>query len=178
MVMFNQSYCINLCLLYNKFLYFQILVNGLVRSGESLAIMGASGAGKTTLLDVLNFRNLDRFRISAKIKLNGKLINSAELISKCGYVQQDDLFIGTLTVKEHLTFLAMLKMGRYYSIEEKHARVEETLQEFNLEKCKNTYIGYSDKKKGISGGEKRRLAFASEVIECFGKLFSFNLNFF
>ena len=30
-------------------------------------------------------------------------------------------------------------------------------------KSENTLIGTGDKKKGISGGEKRRLAFASEV---------------
>jgi ABC-type multidrug transport system ATPase subunit len=33
-----------------------------------------------------------------------------------------------------------------------------------LVKAQDTYIGMGDKIKGISGGEKRRLAFASEVI--------------
>ena len=36
---------------------------------------------------------------------------------------------------------------------------------FNLWKCRNTKIGANDNKKGISGGEKRRLSFASEVIK-------------
>jgi hypothetical protein len=34
----------------------------------------------------------------------------------------------------------------------------------NLTKAENTIIGMGDMLKGISGGEKRRLAFASEVI--------------
>ena len=38
---------------------------------------------------------------------------------------------------------------------------------FHLEKCRNTLIGYYNSKKGISGGEKRRLAFASEVFNDF-----------
>jgi energy-coupling factor transporter ATP-binding protein EcfA2 len=33
-----------------------------------------------------------------------------------------------------------------------------------LFKCKDTLIGYVDSQKGISGGEKRRLAFASEIL--------------
>lgn len=36
--------------------------------------------------------------------------------------------------------------------------------QLNLKKCENTIIGGENLKKGISGGEKRRLAFASEVL--------------
>jgi ABC-type multidrug transport system ATPase subunit len=69
--------------------------------------MGASGAGKTTLLNVLNFRYLNKFKINANIKINGKLISENDLNLKSAYIQQDDLFISTLTVKEHLTFLVI-----------------------------------------------------------------------
>nr|UOU03358.1 ATP-binding cassette subfamily G-like 7 [Brachionus rubens] len=139
-------------------------VTGLARSGECIAIMGASGAGKTTLLNVLNFRNSANYVTSAKLKLNGRLLNGDELSNCSAYIQQDDLFITTLTVKEHLTFLAMLKMGPKFSKEKKMERVHEIIREFNLEKCKDTKIGGIDFKKGISGGEKRRLSFASEIL--------------
>jgi ATP-binding cassette, subfamily G (WHITE), eye pigment precursor transporter len=67
--------------------------------------MGASGAGKTTLLNVLNFRNGNSFQISGDVKVNGQQITSSlALASISGYVQQDDLFIGSLKVKEHLLF--------------------------------------------------------------------------
>ena len=71
--------------------------------------MGASGAGKTTLLNVLTFRNNGILRGSGEVKVNGKLIkNAGELSSISGYVQQDDIFIGTLKVKEHLKFQVYL----------------------------------------------------------------------
>lgn len=67
--------------------------------------MGASGAGKTTLLNVLNYRNRGKLQINGNVRVNGQIIRSPDaLASISGYVQQDDLFIGTLTVKEHLRF--------------------------------------------------------------------------
>lgn len=69
--------------------------------------MGASGAGKTTLLNVLNFRNKGALKIEGDVKLNGKTANWDLITRYSGYVQQDDLFIGTMTVKEHLTFLVI-----------------------------------------------------------------------
>ena len=61
--------------------------------------------GKTTLLNVLNYRNRGNLKISGDIKVNGQLIDStAALSSISGYVQQEDLFIGTLKVKELLKF--------------------------------------------------------------------------
>ena len=53
----------------------------------------------------MNFRNRGSLKISGEIKINGESLNTFEKISTIsGYVQQDDLFIGTLTVKEHLLF--------------------------------------------------------------------------
>ena len=80
-------------------------VDGYANSGEILAIMGASGAGKTTLLNVLNFRNRGKLKITGQIGLNGKSVKTIEEMREASsYVQQDDLFIGYLTVKEHLLF--------------------------------------------------------------------------
>jgi ABC-type multidrug transport system ATPase subunit len=67
--------------------------------------MGASGAGKTSLLNVLNFRNRGNLKVDGEIRVNGQLVNSVEeFASISGYVQQDDLFIGCLTVRENLVF--------------------------------------------------------------------------
>lgn len=61
--------------------------------------------GKTTLLNVLNFRNRGNLQISGDVKINGQTINSQSVLAAIsGYVQQDELLIGTLTVQEHLTF--------------------------------------------------------------------------
>ncbi len=83
---------------------FEKLVTGCVRPGEFLAIMGASGAGKTTLLNCLTFRNTGKLKVSGERNLNGAKVNTDTLARISGYVQQDDLFIPTLTVKEHLEF--------------------------------------------------------------------------
>ncbi len=81
------------------------IVSGIARPGEVLAILGSSGSGKTTLLNVLNFRNPSFLNVNGEIKINGKEIFKYEKIAPIsGYVQQDDLFFGTLKVIEHLTF--------------------------------------------------------------------------
>nr|APD26554.1 ATP-binding cassette transporter subfamily G-like1 protein [Brachionus koreanus] len=139
-------------------------VDGYANTGEVMAIMGASGAGKTTLLNVLNFRNRGKLKITGQIALNGKLVKSIEDIREISsYVQQDDLFIGYLTVKEHLLFQAMLRMDSGTTKKERMIRINKILQDLNLKKCENTVIGLFGR-RGISGGEKRRLAFASEII--------------
>jgi ABC-type multidrug transport system ATPase subunit len=70
-----------------------------------MAIMGASGAGKTTLLNMLNFRNRGNLRIAGDVRINNRVVKSVEDISSvAGYVQQEEIFIGYLTVYEHLLF--------------------------------------------------------------------------
>ena len=83
-------------------------MNGIAKPGDLMAIMGASGAGKTTLLNVINFRNRGNLKISGQVKVNGQEVSSsATLAGISGYVQQEDLFIGTMTVRETLRFQVM-----------------------------------------------------------------------
>lgn len=138
-------------------------VNGKALPGSLLAIMGASGAGKTTFLNVLSYQNMDKLEVNGDITINGKNIKS-KIKSLSAYVQQQDLFIGTLTVKEHLTFQALLRMGKQYTTEQKKQRVKEVMNQLGLMKCSNTIIGVPGRIKGISGGENKRLSFASEII--------------
>lgn len=70
-----------------------------------MAIMGASGAGKTTLLNILNFRNKGSMIVDGEVKINGKPASWDKITRYSGYVQQDDLFFSTLTVREHLTIV-------------------------------------------------------------------------
>ena len=57
------------------------------------------------MLNVLNFRNRGNLKITGDVKINGTLVKSvAELSAISGYVQQDDMFIGYLKVKEQLKF--------------------------------------------------------------------------
>ncbi|CEF66619.1 ATP-binding cassette sub-family G member 2 [Strongyloides ratti] len=139
-------------------------VFGVAEPGEVLAIMGASGAGKTSLLNILTQQNLSGLALSGKIKINDVEVDGQLLRKLSAYVQQTDLFIGSMTVEEHLKFVAKLKMGRNYTTEEIDQKVSMLLDELGLTKCAKNLIGWPHKQKGISGGERKRLAFASEII--------------
>ena len=62
-----------------------------------------SGAGKSTLMNVLAHRNIAQIQVTGTVEVNGHPIG-LEINSLSAYIQQEDLFIGSLTVKEHLTF--------------------------------------------------------------------------
>ncbi len=119
--------------------------------------MFLSGSGKTTLLNVLNFRN-SNLLVEGDVKMNGKTISWRDLSRYSAYVQQDDVYIATLTVKEHLTFLviifkilvvlaaslpvfidiieldlkAVLKMDKSLPRSAKDARIEEVMTDVNI----------------------------------------------
>merc|ERR1712142_1402784 len=144
----------------------QILRNasGIVRPGEFLAIMGASGAGKSTLLNTLLFRNLGGLKTTGTRLANNVEVTPNSLTAVSAYVQQDDLFIGTLTVREHLKFQSLVRMDSDIPTKQRMERVEAVIHELGLSKCANTVIGKAGEVKGISGGQMKRLAFASEVL--------------
>ena len=72
--------------------------------------MGASGAGKTTLLNILNFRDKSKLKIESDVRVNGRPVNLRKLAEYSGYVKQNDIFIGTMTVKEWLTFQVFINL--------------------------------------------------------------------
>ena len=67
-------------------------------------------------------------------------------------------------MREHLRILARLKLGDKSTPEQRNARVEELIQGLGLTQCANTIIGVPGLRKGISGGERKRLSFASEIM--------------
>lgn len=139
-------------------------VFGVAYPGELLAIMGSSGAGKTTLLNTLTFRSGNGVSVTGRRCVNGVRVGRNAVAALSAYVQQDDLFIGTLTVREHLVFQALVRMDRHIPYTRRMRRVDEVIQELALAKCENTTIGVPGRVKGISGGEMKRLSFASEVL--------------
>ncbi|XP_068215670.1 protein white-like [Palaemon carinicauda] len=106
-------------------------VTGICRPGELLAVMGASGAGKTTLLNCLNFRCDPGLKIKGKLFINGRRVTPELLTSRSAYVQQEDIFVGTITVKEQLVFQANLRMDKHLSRTERMQRVEDVMVEVN-----------------------------------------------
>ncbi|CUM63291.1 uncharacterized protein PRCAT00000862001 [Priceomyces carsonii] len=137
-------------------------VYGIVRPRECLAIMGGSGAGKTTLLDILAAKNKDG-TVTGSICINGHVVDHNNYKKMVGFVDQEDQLISTLTVYETVLNSALLRLPRTMSLRAKEARVIEVLNELRILGIKDRVIG-SDFKRGISGGEKRRVSIACELV--------------
>uniref|UniRef100_A0A670YXA6 ABC-type xenobiotic transporter n=1 Tax=Pseudonaja textilis TaxID=8673 RepID=A0A670YXA6_PSETE len=84
---------------------------------------------------------------------------------KCmsGYVVQDDIVMGTLTVRENLMFSAALRLPLSTSKYEKNQRVEQVLKELDLVKVADTKVG-TYFSRGVSGGERKRTSIGLELI--------------
>ena len=138
-------------------------VSGVARPGDFVAILGASGSGKTTLLNALASRLSKKLELSGDVKFNGSTILQDKIKDMSGYVGQDDTFFASMTVCEVIFFYANLKLDPRIPRTEKEVMALEALQKVGLSKIKNSFVGDIDR-PGISGGEKKRLAVATQLI--------------
>ncbi|KAG5446220.1 ATP-binding cassette sub- G member 2 [Clonorchis sinensis] len=135
-------------------------VSGLLRPGLN-AIMGPTGSGKSSLLDVLAGRKDPRF-LSGQVLVDGvPQPKNFKCIS--GYVVQDDIVMGTLTVRENLHFSAALRMTVRCSKAERRRKVDEIIEELGLTSVADSKIG-TDLIRGVSGGERKRTNIGMELI--------------
>ena len=125
--------------------------SGAVRGGQVCGVLGPSGSGKTTLLDAL------AGRIDGKRKgrsLEGDIAGC----ERCAYVQQEEALVGVLTTKETLHTAAALVGGAAA-----RQRADALLDELGLTSCADVIVG-TILLKGLSGGQKRRLSIAVELV--------------
>eukprot|EP00939_MAST-03C_sp_MAST-3C-sp1_P004516 g4516.t1 len=101
-------------------------------------------------------------RLSGDIYLGAQKIDSQHLKERVSYVMQDDTMFSTLNVQETLKFSVVMRIPGI-SNEEADARVRVMLKKLRLENCSDTLVG-NPMVKGISGGEKKRLAVGVELI--------------
>ena len=99
--------------------------------------------------------------IVGEILYNGKDLSQSS--KDIAYVQQFDFLFPYLTVKETLMYTAELKLDRTLTRAEKQRIVDEVILELGLKECANTIIG-DEWKKGISGGEKRRVSVGIQLL--------------
>ncbi|MBA0674227.1 hypothetical protein Goari_015836 [Gossypium aridum] len=136
-------------------------LTGYAEPGTLTALMGPSGSGKSTLLDALSSRLAANAFLSGTILLNGRKTKLS--FGTAAYVTQDDNLIGTLTVRETISYSARLRLPDKMPWSEKRALVESTIIEMGLQDCADTVIG-NWHLRGISGGEKRRVSIALEIL--------------
>lgn len=132
--------------------------------------MGPSGAGKTTLLNILSGRLKSKKKISGSITINGSKATKKLYSSLSGFVAQDDILLGAATAYELLLFNAGLRFPSK-SLSERKALVMALLRSLGLESVKDNFIGYtgglsrnSGIKRGLSGGERKRVSICYELI--------------
>ncbi|KAL6524648.1 ABC transporter G member 11 [Orobanche hederae] len=136
-------------------------LSGYAEPGSFTALMGPSGSGKSTLLDALSGRLAANAFLSGAILLNGRKAKLS--FGTAAYVTQDDNLIGTLTVRETISYSARLRLPDRMPWSDKRALVESTIIEMGLQDCADTVIG-NWHLRGVSGGERRRVSIAVEIL--------------
>ncbi|KAH9945126.1 uncharacterized protein BXZ73DRAFT_38891 [Epithele typhae] len=137
-------------------------VSGSAKPGQLLAIMGASGAGKSTFLDILARKN-KKGLVGGEMLVNGREIADSDFKKVMGFVDQEDTLMSTLTVYETILYSALLRLPREMSLAAKKYRTLETMNELGLLGIKDSRIGETGR-RSISGGEKRRVSIACELV--------------
>ncbi|GAO47901.1 hypothetical protein G7K_2097-t1 [Saitoella complicata NRRL Y-17804] len=145
------------CVKRGEYIFCRIEIHRLTsESGSLMAIMGPSGCGKTSLLNIL----------SARVKgssVSGEVFADSTTKPVCRFVEQEDNLIGVLTVRETLMFAAKLDLPKSVTRKEREELVDGLIKIFGLEDVRNVKIGTAIQ-KGISGGQKRRVSIASQLI--------------
>ncbi|XP_029706425.1 broad substrate specificity ATP-binding cassette transporter ABCG2b [Takifugu rubripes] len=161
----NLHYCVQerkLCRKHGPEKYILKDVSGIMRPGMN-AIMGPTGSGKTSLLDVIAGRKNPVGLKQGLVLVDGRVVTS-ELRLSSAYVVQDDILMGTLSVRENLLFSANLRLNpKYHSTEDKNSRVNEIIRDLGLTDCADTKIG-TEFLRGVSGGERKRCSIGMELI--------------
>ncbi|XP_076247006.1 ATP-binding cassette subfamily G member 4 isoform X2 [Calliopsis andreniformis] len=129
-------------------------LSGEFRAGELTAIMGLSGAGKSTLMDVLAGYRTNG--VTGNIMVNSRIRNLGEFRNLSAYIMQNDNLQPLLTVQEAMNIAANLKLTASHQL--KKQKIDQILVTMSLDMCRHTRTGQ------LSGGERKRLAIALELI--------------
>jgi ABC-type multidrug transport system ATPase subunit/ABC-type multidrug transport system permease subunit len=129
---------------------------------EFVGLMGPSGAGKTTLMMAMNGYVPPT---AGHVLLNGMDLyaNYGQFCGHLGYVPQNDIMHGDLTVRQALYYTARLRLPSDYSSRDINQRVDLVLGQLGLDAVQDVLIG-SPEKKGISGGQRKRVNLAMELL--------------
>ncbi|KAI1894430.1 hypothetical protein AGOR_G00115720 [Albula goreensis] len=134
-----------------------------VHSGQMLAIIGSSGCGKTSLLDIITCRDEGGTVNMGQVLINGQPSTPQLVRKSIAHVRQDDRLLPHLTVRETLAFVARLRLPTHFSDAQRDQRVDDVIAELRLRQCAHTRVG-NDYVRGVSGGERRRVSIAVQLL--------------
>jgi ABC-type multidrug transport system ATPase subunit/pSer/pThr/pTyr-binding forkhead associated (FHA) protein len=125
--------------------------------GSFTAIIGASGSGKSTLLSALSGV---RPAQAGRVTLSGVDLYASFGVLKTalGYVPQDDIVHGELSVGESLAYTARLRLPADTTAAERAARIAGVLATLELTDWRDVRIDR------LSGGQRKRVSIASELL--------------
>ncbi|XP_075499198.1 ABC transporter G family member 24-like [Primulina tabacum] len=137
-------------------------VTGEIRPSRITALMGPSGAGKTTLLSALAGKTVG-CSITGLVLINGKMESIRSYKKIVGFVPQDDVVHGNLTVEENIWFSANCRLSADLPKAEKVLVVERVIESLGLQPVRNSLVGTVEK-RGISGGQRKRVNVGLELV--------------
>ncbi|KAJ9540124.1 hypothetical protein OSB04_026630 [Centaurea solstitialis] len=125
-------------------------VTGKIMPGRITAVMGPSGAGKTTFLSALAGK-AHGCSITGSILVNGKPDSIHSYKKIIGFVPQDDIVHGNLTVEENLWFSAKCRLSADMLKQDRVLVVERVIESLGLQAVRSSLVGTVEK-RGISEG--------------------------
>lgn len=137
-------------------------VTGKIKPGRITAVMGPSGAGKTTFLSALAGKAIG-CRMTGLILINGKNESIHSYKKIIGFVPQDDIVHGNLTVEENLWFSAHCRLSAFMPKPDKVLIVERVIESLGLQSVRDSMVGTVEK-RGISGGQRKRVNVGLEMV--------------
>ncbi|KAJ1256581.1 hypothetical protein BS78_K004000 [Paspalum vaginatum] len=137
-------------------------VTGKLSPGRVAAVMGPSGAGKTTFLSAIAGKATG-CETSGLVLINGKIEPIRGYKRIIGFVPQDDIVHGNLTVEENLWFNARCRLSADMSKADKVLVVERVIESLGLQPVRDSLVGTVEQ-RGISGGQRKRVNVGLEMV--------------
>ncbi|XP_009977508.1 PREDICTED: ATP-binding cassette sub-family G member 5 [Tauraco erythrolophus] len=128
-----------------------------IESGQIMGILGNSGSGKTTLLDAISGRLGYKDNFFGEVYVNGCQLKKEQFRDCFSYVPQNDTLLSFLTIQECLTYTALLTLQRR---SDDFIKKKVCILSHFAEKIIGSRIFV-----GISGGERRRVSIAAQLLQ-------------
>ncbi|KAI1001423.1 hypothetical protein K3495_g6776 [Podosphaera aphanis] len=133
--------------------------SGFIEKGTLWGVMGGSGAGKTSFVNLIMGKTRPS---SGTTYVNEAPCNISRFKSLIGYVPQDDVLMGELTVRENIMHSARTRLPSTWTNEECKVHVDALISCLGLTHVQHHRVGNAVKSH-ISGGQRKRVSIGVEL---------------